>query len=73
MERIPSCCEHFKPRPTASWLCAWYDSEETEAGIEWFCSRPSWDYRTCETQGLPLMPEAQLIQNVKAGDVGVEG
>ena len=45
-------CLDFKPSPTASWICAWWDSEETETGIEWFCSRPDWDDRICETKGL---------------------
>lgn len=65
-------CEHFKPSPTAPWLCFWWESETDEPGIAYFCSRPDWEPRTCETQGLRFMPEAQLRQNVRAGDAGVE-
>ena len=46
-------CPDFKPSPTASWLCAWWDWEHTGPNeVEWFCSRPAWDYRECETRGL---------------------
>lgn len=49
-------CLDFKPSPTAAWLCAWWDSEETKNGIERFCSWPAWEERICKTQGLRLMP-----------------
>lgn len=58
MESQRAHCSDFKPKPTAAWLCAWWESEETEAGTEWFCSRPAWEERVCATRGLRVMPRA---------------
>jgi hypothetical protein len=51
-------CPDFKPSPLAPWLCAWWDTELDEPGIAYFCSRPDWEERVCETRGLRLMPRA---------------
>lgn len=60
-------CEFFKPDPVVEWLCAWWDFEQigpTEK--QWFCSRPDWEERICETQGQRNRPEDAL-----SGPVGV--
>jgi hypothetical protein len=53
-----SHCEHFKPSPATPWLCAWWESEIDEPGIAYFCSRPAWEPRDCETQGLRFVGRA---------------
>lgn len=45
-------CENFKPDPVANWLCAWWDYEQIGwVQRMWFCSRPDWEERICETYG----------------------
>lgn len=51
-------CPLFRASALASWICAWWETEATETGIEKFCSRPVWEERVCETQGLRFMPRA---------------
>ena len=58
MEIKPYCC-NFKPSALASWICGWWNWEYVGVDkIEWFCSRPAWEERACETRGLRLMPRA---------------
>jgi hypothetical protein len=65
-------CPFFKPSATAPWVCRWWDSEESEIGVEHFCSRPDWDERICETGGQHNKSEAHLVANVARHDVGEE-
>lgn len=54
-------CPDFRPSPTASWLCKWWDWEHIGPDeIEWFCSMPAWDYRECESKGQRNIPEDAL-------------
>lgn len=51
-------CEHFTP--VADCLCTWWDFEQIgPLKKEWFCSRPAWEERVCETQGLRNMPQKE--------------
>lgn len=51
-------CPDFKPAPLAPWLCAWWDWEDTCTVSKGFCSRPDWEERTCETNGMRLKARA---------------
>lgn len=64
-------CIDFKPSPTASWICAWWDWEHIEDNkIEWHCSRPAWEEVVCLTEGRRNLPENQLVENVREQDCG---
>lgn len=45
----PEC---FESSATADWICKWWDHEQTDIGVDHFCSRPDWDYRECPGKGL---------------------
>ena len=58
-------CIFFRPSATNRDICAkWVRSLKGE----WFCLADD----VCETQGMRLMPETQLIQRVREVDVEVE-
>ena len=67
MEINYSTCLFFRPMATNRDACAhWVRPLKGDP----FCLA---EIDPCPTQGLRLTPEAQLIQNVRAGDAEVEG